>query len=40
MIALYLPGSSTLPRWVQVTVGIVLLGLIAARIWLTYRRRK
>lgn len=39
-LALYLPGSGTLPRWVQITVGVVVLGLIAARIWLFLRRRK
>ncbi|MET7358933.1 hypothetical protein ABZS76_10820 [Streptomyces sp. NPDC005562] len=39
-LALYLPGSGATPRWLQITVGVVVLGLIAARIWLFIRRRK
>ncbi|MGB8939033.1 MAG: hypothetical protein WCD21_02140 [Streptomyces sp.] len=40
LLALYLPGSGALPHWVRITVGVVVLGLIAARLWLTFRRRK
>ncbi|ATL25902.1 hypothetical protein [Streptomyces formicae] len=40
ILALYLPGSGALPRWARITVGIVVLGLIATRLWLTFRRRK
>ncbi|MEV5978289.1 hypothetical protein [Streptomyces sp. NPDC052114] len=39
-LALYLPGSGALPRWMQVTVGVIVLGLVAARLWLFLRRRK
>ncbi|MFI7322954.1 hypothetical protein [Streptomyces venezuelae] len=39
-LALYLPGSGALPRWAQITVGVVVLGLVATRLWLTFRRRK
>ncbi len=37
--ALYLPGAS-LPRWLQITVGVVVRGLLAARVWLHLRRRR
>lgn len=39
-LVLYLPGSGVLPRWVQITVGVIVLGLIAARLWLRFRRRQ
>ncbi|MEV2250226.1 hypothetical protein AB0I94_06585 [Streptomyces sp. NPDC050147] len=39
-IALYLPGADALPRWVQITVGVVVLGLFLARLWLHFRRRR
>lgn len=39
-LALYLPGSGVLPRWVQITVGVIVLGLIVARLWLHFRRRR
>lgn len=39
-LALYLPGSGALPRWAQITVGLVILGAVATRLWLTFRRRK
>ncbi|WP_263398773.1 hypothetical protein [Streptomyces venezuelae] len=39
-LALYLPGSGSLPRWAQIAVGVVVLGLVATRLWLTFRRRK
>ncbi|MEU6762442.1 hypothetical protein ABZ916_07935 [Streptomyces sp. NPDC046853] len=38
--ALYLPGSDALPRWVQITVAVVIIGAMATRIWLFLRRRK
>ncbi|WP_367039205.1 hypothetical protein [Streptomyces sp. Je 1-332] len=40
LIALYFPGAGALPRWAQITVGVVVLGLIAARLWLHFRRRR
>lgn len=40
-LALYLPGSGgAAPRWLQIAVGVVVLGLVAARLWLFFRRRK
>lgn len=39
-LALYPPGSGSLPRWAQITVGVVVVGLVATRLWLTFRRRK
>ncbi|MFJ2767296.1 hypothetical protein [Streptomyces sp. NPDC087300] len=39
-LSLYLPGSGALPRWAQIAVGVVVLGLVATRLWLFLRRRK
>lgn len=39
-LAVYLPMSGAIPRWLQITVGVVVLGLIVARLVLFYRRRK
>ncbi|MFF1695136.1 hypothetical protein ACFVXC_16100 [Streptomyces sp. NPDC058257] len=38
--ALYLPGAGALPRWLQIAVGVLVIGSMAARIWLFLRRRK
>ncbi|MFF3490245.1 hypothetical protein ACFYWS_02745 [Streptomyces sp. NPDC002795] len=39
-LALYLPGLDAVPRWLQITAAVVVLGLMAARVWLFFRRRK
>ncbi|MEV8314649.1 hypothetical protein AB0Q95_10800 [Streptomyces sp. NPDC059900] len=39
-LALYLPGAGALPRWLQITVAVVVIGAMATRIWLFLRRRK
>ncbi|MFD5124707.1 hypothetical protein [Streptomyces sp. NPDC058385] len=40
MLALYLPGLGAAPRWLHITVGVIILGLMIARLWLFFRRRK
>ncbi|WP_255977727.1 hypothetical protein [Streptomyces longispororuber] len=39
-LAVFLPGLGTVPRWLQITAGVVVIGLAVARIVLFYRRRK
>ncbi|MFE0102928.1 hypothetical protein [Streptomyces sp. NPDC059009] len=39
-LVLFLPDAGAVPRWLQITAIVVLLGLAAARIWLYLRRRK
>ncbi|MET8209613.1 hypothetical protein OHU25_40965 [Streptomyces sp. NBC_00117] len=39
-LALYLPGLGATPRWLHITVGVIILGLMIARLWLFFRRRK
>ncbi|MFH8484697.1 hypothetical protein [Streptomyces longisporoflavus] len=39
-LALYLPGAGALPQWLQITVAVVVIGSMATRIWLFFRRRK
>ncbi|MFE1954200.1 MULTISPECIES: hypothetical protein [Streptomyces] len=36
----YLPDSGAVPPWLRVLFGVVVLGLLAARLWLFWRRRK
>ncbi|MGY0489909.1 hypothetical protein [Streptomyces sp. WG-D5] len=39
-LAVFLPELSAVPRWLQIAAGVVVLGLMAARLWLFFRRRK
>ncbi len=39
-LALYLPELGAVPRWLQITAGVVVLGLLVARVVLFLRRRK
>ncbi|MFD8771423.1 hypothetical protein [Streptomyces sp. NPDC059916] len=39
-LALYLPGLGAAPHWLRITVGVIVLGLMVARLWLFFRRRK
>ena len=38
-LALYLPALDAVPRWLQITAGVVVLGLMVTRVWLFLRRR-
>ncbi|MFJ5176685.1 hypothetical protein ACIP68_22970 [Streptomyces griseoviridis] len=38
--AVFLPDSSAVPPWARVVIAVVVIGLVIARIVLTYRRRK
>ncbi|MFB6771127.1 MULTISPECIES: hypothetical protein [Streptomyces] len=40
MIAIYLPDSGSLPRWVGILVGAVVLAMAALRIYLLWRSRR
>ncbi len=39
-LALFLPELGAVPRWLQITAAVVVLGLMATRVWLFFRRRK
>ncbi|MHB9756959.1 hypothetical protein ACYBSK_21520 [Streptomyces sp. BYX5S] len=39
-LAVFLPELGAVPRWLQIAAGVVVLGLMAARLWLFFRRRK
>ncbi|MGD6747858.1 hypothetical protein ACOKM3_39155 [Streptomyces sp. BH106] len=39
-LALFLPRLDAVPRWLQITAAVVILGLMATRVWLFIRRRK
>ncbi|MEU6841222.1 hypothetical protein ABZ930_05010 [Streptomyces sp. NPDC046716] len=38
--AIFLPLSHGAPQWLKITIAVVALGLVAARLWLFFRRRK
>ncbi|MFJ6566615.1 hypothetical protein ACIQNU_04295 [Streptomyces sp. NPDC091292] len=38
--AVFLPDSGSLPPWVRITAAVVIVGLVVARIWLSYRNRR
>lgn len=38
--AAFLPESGAVPVWLRITFGVVVLGLLATRLWLFWRRRK
>lgn len=39
-LAVFLPELGAVPRWLQITAAVVVLGLAAVRVWLFLRRRK
>lgn len=36
----YLPDAGTIPPWMRITFGVVVLVLIATRIWLSHRSHR
>ncbi|RAJ86716.1 MULTISPECIES: hypothetical protein [unclassified Streptomyces] len=38
--AIFLPMAHEAPYWLRITIAAVALGLVAARLWLFFRRRK
>ncbi|WP_420031998.1 hypothetical protein ACN2WE_03790 [Streptomyces sp. cg28] len=38
--AIFLPLSHEASYWLKIAIAIVALGLVAARLWLFFRRRK
>ncbi|MFF2852660.1 hypothetical protein ACFVT5_41165 [Streptomyces sp. NPDC058001] len=39
-VAVFLPDSGVLPPWVRIVVAVVIVGLVAARIYLAYRNHR
>ncbi|MFF7333517.1 hypothetical protein ACIQU5_17225 [Streptomyces sp. NPDC090306] len=39
-MAVYLPDSGSLPPWVRIVVGVVVIGLVITRLVLSLRSRR